>query len=108
MLHFSAKTAPPCPSSPPLLHFLCLPSTSTIIQILTTGTSIYGASIRNFKAGLIILKDILPKAITHYGPHSAGILTTTLIDDLRPLIGYVYWCSNIAQEVAHAHGQDDH
>ncbi|VUC35355.1 unnamed protein product [Clonostachys rosea] len=61
-------------------------------------TNLYDASIPVFKSGMISLKNILTKAIDHYGPDSSKILTATLIEDLRPLVGHVHLSSNIAKK----------
>ncbi|KAL2678996.1 hypothetical protein Neosp_009751 [[Neocosmospora] mangrovei] len=62
------------------------------------GTDLYDASIPVFKNGMTSLKNILNKAIDHYGPNSPEILNATLIEDLRPLIGHVHLSSNIAKK----------
>lgn len=63
------------------------------------GTELYDISIPAFKNGMISLKNILSKAVEHYGPADAArIPTATLIEDLRPLAGHVHLCSNIAKK----------
>lgn len=63
-----------------------------------TGTELYDASIPVFKNGMVTLKNILNKAIDHFGPNSSEILNATLIEDFKPLIAHVHIASNIAKK----------
>ncbi|OKL57623.1 hypothetical protein UA08_07311 [Talaromyces atroroseus] len=61
-------------------------------------TPLYDASVPVFKNGLNVLKNILTKAIEHYGAKTTEeIIKATLIEDMLPLPAHVQVASNIAK-----------
>lgn len=63
-----------------------------------TGTALYDASVPLFRKGMVTIKGVLEKAVTHYGDKASEIPNATLIEDMRPLSLHVQMCSNIAKK----------
>lgn len=63
-----------------------------------SGTNLYDASVPLFRKGMVTLKGLLQKAISHYGDKASEIPNATLIGDMKPLSLHVQLCSNIAKK----------